>query len=142
MRIILLSLTSIIILLVPQIALSSSAAILEFEDDESTSTIDVSLAKDTLAIGEKQYVTIDLLDFENSIVSHDDKVHLTARIVDPNDDEIEYEVPVDKQGHAEFGFTLDSAKPTGHYSIYITVDNTMEYEDYGEGFEVVAFDES
>ena|SRR5919107_1109014 len=133
MRIIILSLTSLIILLVPQLAFAS--------DEEGTvawlkGRFNALIETNPLMIAQRQYITINLLDFDNYSIL-DSNVDAHIRVIDPNDDEMTYNVSMDDHGHARISFVLDDDAPVGHYSIDITADGD-EYEEYWGGFEVVS----
>jgi hypothetical protein len=112
MRIILLSLTSLIILLVPQIA---------FASDEGTVTwlkgkFDAFVEEDPLMIGQTEHIRVDLLDTDDDYILNSN-IGAHIRVIDPNDDEMTFDKAIDDAGHARISFVLSDEAPTGMKNI-------------------------
>ena len=131
MRIILLSLTSLIILLVPQLAFAS----MDSEDDEGTVTwfkgkMNGIIAESTISPGQDTYIQVDTNTIDG------DPLHVnvdgTIRVIDPNDDERLYSFTT-RDGTAYVDINTGPDAPTGHYSFEITADG---YESFWGEFEV------
>jgi hypothetical protein len=142
MRIILLSLTSLIILLVPQIAFASS-------DEEGTVTwfkgrITSFVADDPMLQGTGSYIEIHLEHLEGDTTSpeftHESGVDGQIRVTDPNDDVKTYDFTTN-EGTAFVDIDVPEDAPLGTYSYDITADNN-EYESVSGTFGVVDHYES
>jgi hypothetical protein len=141
MKTILLSLTSLIILVVPQIAFAS--------DEEGTVTwfkgrITSFVADDPMLQGTGSYIEIHLERLEGDTSSpeftHESGVDGQIRIIDPNDDEKTYDFTTD-YGSEYVDIDIPEDAPLGRYSYDITADNN-EYEQVSGTFGVVDHYES
>src|SRR5919107_42669 len=144
MRTILLSLTSLTILLIPQIAFAS--------DEEGTVTWFAGTLfgrpdNDPIAIGETQYIEISLNVYDKDNLIKNLPIEGRVEVIDPNDDIKTYPFSIDELDGDDNAITYVNfligdedddtpAPPTGHYSFDITADDNKA-EHYWGGFEVV-----
>jgi hypothetical protein len=143
MRIVLLSLTSLIILLIPQIVFAG--------DEEGTVTPFIGTLfgrpdSDPIAVGQMQYIEVSLNNYDKDTFLQYAPIGGTVTVADPNGDEKTYGFAIDDSDVDEavthVGFLIGDkdddtpGPPLGHYTFHITA-NDNNAEEYTDGFEVI-----
>src|SRR5919112_25365 len=112
MRIILLSLTSLIILLVPQLAYAG--------DEEGTLSIGTLFGRpdqDPVAVGEMQYIEVSLNHYDKDTFLQYAPIGGTVTVTDPNGDEKTYGFEIQdedvEEGITHIGFLIGHNAPLG-----------------------------